>query len=161
METFSALLALCAGSSPVTGEFPSQSPVTRSFDIFIDLRLNKRFNKHSIRWWFDMPLHPLWRHRNARSLNNQACFCSLTEHLCALISGYKEHKHLYLLLPYSMLGRGGGVYYGSVWGWGGGGGGGGTKPIPSLPLFSELFNIVKTHVRHWLSRLYLTGIVVA
>ena len=35
METFSALLALCAGNSPVTGEFPSQRPVTRSFDVFI------------------------------------------------------------------------------------------------------------------------------
>ena len=36
METFSALLALCAGNSPVTGEFPSQRPVTRSFDVFFD-----------------------------------------------------------------------------------------------------------------------------
>ena len=34
METFSALLAFCAGNSPVTGEFPSQRPVTRSFDVF-------------------------------------------------------------------------------------------------------------------------------
>ena len=33
METFSALLALCAGNSPITGEFPAQSPVTRSFDV--------------------------------------------------------------------------------------------------------------------------------
>ena len=41
METFSALLALCAGNSPVTGEFPSQRPVTRSFDVFFDLRLKK------------------------------------------------------------------------------------------------------------------------
>ena len=32
METFSALLAICAGNSPVTGEFPAQRPVTRSFD---------------------------------------------------------------------------------------------------------------------------------
>ena len=32
METFFALLALCVGNSPVTGEFPSQRPVTRSFD---------------------------------------------------------------------------------------------------------------------------------
>ena len=39
METFSALLALCAGNSPVTGEFPSQRPVTRSFDVYFDLRL--------------------------------------------------------------------------------------------------------------------------
>ena len=38
METFSALLALCARNSPVTGEFPSQRPVTRSFDVFFDLR---------------------------------------------------------------------------------------------------------------------------
>ena len=40
METFSALLAICAGNSPVTGEFPTQRPVTRSFDVFFDLRLN-------------------------------------------------------------------------------------------------------------------------
>ena len=40
METFSALLALCAGNSPATGEFPPQRPVTRSFDVFLDLRLN-------------------------------------------------------------------------------------------------------------------------
>ena len=41
METFSALLALCEGNPPVTGGFPSQRPVTRSFDLFFDLRLNK------------------------------------------------------------------------------------------------------------------------
>ena len=45
METFSALLALCEGNSPVTGEFPSQRPVTRSFDVFFKLRLNKRLSK--------------------------------------------------------------------------------------------------------------------
>ena len=39
METFSALLAICAGNSPVNGEFPSQRPVTRNFDVFFDLRL--------------------------------------------------------------------------------------------------------------------------
>ena len=37
METFSALLALCAGYSPVSGEFPSQRPVTRSFDFSLML----------------------------------------------------------------------------------------------------------------------------
>ena len=40
METFSALLAICAGKSPVPGEFPTQRPMTRSFDVFFDLRLN-------------------------------------------------------------------------------------------------------------------------
>ena len=47
METFSALLALCAGNSPVTGEFPSQRPVTRSFDVFFDLGLNKGLSTQS------------------------------------------------------------------------------------------------------------------
>ena len=46
METFSALLAICAGNSPVSGEFPAQRPVTRSFDVFFDLRLNKRLSKN-------------------------------------------------------------------------------------------------------------------
>ena len=45
METFSTLLALCAGKSPVTGEFPSKRPVTRSFDVFFNLRLKKVLNK--------------------------------------------------------------------------------------------------------------------
>ena len=45
METFSTLLALCAGNSPVTGEFPVQMSVTMSFDVFFDLRLNKRLSK--------------------------------------------------------------------------------------------------------------------
>ena len=53
METFSALLALCAGNSPVTGEFPAQMPVTRSFEVFFDLRLNKRLSKQSWGWWFE------------------------------------------------------------------------------------------------------------
>ena len=40
-----ALLALCVGNSPVTGEFPSQRPVTRSFDVFFDLCLNQQMSK--------------------------------------------------------------------------------------------------------------------
>ena len=32
-------------NSLVTGEFPAQRPVTRSFDVFVDLRLNKRLSK--------------------------------------------------------------------------------------------------------------------
>ena len=45
METFSALLANCAGNSPVPGEFPAQRPVTQSFDAFFDLpRINGRVN---------------------------------------------------------------------------------------------------------------------
>ena len=63
----SALLALCAGNSPVTGEFPSQRPVTRSFDVFFDLRPNKRLSKQSWSWWFETPSRSLWRQCNAES----------------------------------------------------------------------------------------------
>ena len=64
METISALLALCAGNSPVTGEFQTQRPVTRSFDVFFDLRLNKRLSIQSRYRWLKMPSRSLWRHCN-------------------------------------------------------------------------------------------------
>ena len=62
METFSALLTLCAGNSPVTGEFPAHRPVTRIFYVFFDLRLNKRLSKQPWGWWFET--WSLWRHGN-------------------------------------------------------------------------------------------------
>ena len=90
MEAFSALLAICAGNSPVTGElstqrpatrgfdvfhvtgllrnkpvtgdFPAQWPLMSSFDVFFDLRPNKRLSKQSWGWWFETPSCPLWRH---------------------------------------------------------------------------------------------------
>ena len=66
-ETFSVLLAICAGDSPVLGEFPAQSPVTRSFYVFVDLHLNKRLSKQSWGWWFETLSCALWRHCNASS----------------------------------------------------------------------------------------------
>ena len=64
METFSALPAICAGNSPVTGEFLAQRPVTRSFDVFFDLGLNERLSKQSCGMWFETLSRPLWRHSN-------------------------------------------------------------------------------------------------
>ena len=64
METFSALLTLCAGNSPVPGEFPAQRPVTRSFDVFFDLRPNKRLSKQLWGWWCETLSYSLWRHCN-------------------------------------------------------------------------------------------------
>ena len=62
LETFSALLTICAGNAPVPGEFPAQRPVTpRSSDVFFDLRLNKRLSKQSWGWWFATQSSPLWR----------------------------------------------------------------------------------------------------
>ena len=65
MDTFSTLLALWAGNSPVTGEFPAQIPVNRGFDVFIDLRV-KQLSKQSWRWWFETPSRSLWCHCNDR-----------------------------------------------------------------------------------------------
>ena len=68
LETFSALLAICVGNSSVSGEFPAQRPVTRSFDVFFDLRLSERLSKHW-GWWLETPSLPLWRHSNVLSAN--------------------------------------------------------------------------------------------
>ena len=68
MEIFPVLLAICAGNSPVSGEFPAQRPATRSFDIFFDLRLNKRLSKHLWGWWFETLYRSLWRHYNVEAI---------------------------------------------------------------------------------------------
>ena len=81
METFSTLLALCVGNSPVTGEFPSQRPVTRSFDVFFDLRPNKRLNKQSKRWWFETPSRSLWHHSNDWHATCCAAFSNLVQRI--------------------------------------------------------------------------------
>ena len=62
METFSALLTLRVGNSPATGQFRSQRPVTRSFDVFLHL-----LNKQTWGRWFATPCRSLWRHCNAHS----------------------------------------------------------------------------------------------
>ena len=48
----------------VPGEFPTQRTVTRSSDVYFDLRPNKRLSKHSWGWWFETSSRPLWRHHN-------------------------------------------------------------------------------------------------
>ena len=46
---------------------PHTRPVTQSFDVFFDLRLNKRLSKQWRGWWFETLSRLLWRHRNAHS----------------------------------------------------------------------------------------------
>ena len=65
METFSVSLAICAGNLLVSGEFPTQRPVTWSFDVFFDLHPNKLLGKEWWGWSFETPSFPLWRHCNA------------------------------------------------------------------------------------------------
>ena len=109
METFSALLALCGGNSPVTGKFPSQRPVTRSFDVFLDLRLNKRLNKQSWNWRFETPPCSLWRHCNddikckfvfVFSTNNIARkgFIAVTSHECHDVPNHQPFDCLFKTL---------------------------------------------------------------
>ena len=64
---FSVTGPLCGEFTP--GELPSQRAVTRSFDIFIDLRLKKRLCKQSRRRWVETPSRSLWRHFNVICCN--------------------------------------------------------------------------------------------
>ena len=86
MEKNSALLAICAENSPVPDEFPAQRLVTRSFDIYFDLRPNKGLSTQLWGWWFETQSRPLWRHGNvpgivvasarpsvSRSVRHQVC----------------------------------------------------------------------------------------
>ena len=93
METFSALQAIRAGYSPVTGESPSQRPVTQSFDVFC--YLNKRLSKQSWGWWFETPLRPLWRH----SYDFPWVWCVRCLGLCfnAKISSCQSRKSHYMM----------------------------------------------------------------
>ena len=93
------LLALCAGNFPVTGEFPTQRPVTRSFDFFY-LRLNKRLNK-SGDWWSETPSRWLWRHGNVEIIRQIETFWQKLVHLtglicmCLVIYIARRHGHVF------------------------------------------------------------------
>ena len=80
------LLALCAGNSLVTGEFPAQGPVTRSSDVFFDLRLNKWLSKQSWSWWFETPSLPLWRHCNANFAFKYSTEPTIARHSLAAVN---------------------------------------------------------------------------
>ena len=95
--TFSALLAICAGNSPVTGEVPAQRPVTRSFDVFFYLRLNKRLSKQWWDWWFETSSRPLWRHCNDNPTNGHQMTCPITKEsilIWPLSRGTSDHMVL-------------------------------------------------------------------
>ena len=98
MEAFSALLALCAGNSPVPDEFPTQRPVTRSFDVFFDLRPNKQLSKHSWGWWFETLSCSLWRHCNGTDIWTGSWFSYIysLERFKPLILNLL-HRHLFLV----------------------------------------------------------------
>ena len=61
---------LYCANPPMTVGFPQQRPVTLSFDVFFDLRLNKRLSKQSRHRWFETPSRSLLRHCNYTVLRN-------------------------------------------------------------------------------------------
>ena len=98
------------------GEFPSQRQVTRGFDVFFDLRLNKRLNKQTRRRCFETPSCSLWRHCNGRqSLGIQNWYLLIYSNITTPMTiGYPwgflqfprfqwnvsyNHIHLYRILP--------------------------------------------------------------
>ena len=80
------------------GEFPTQRPVTRSFDVFFDLRLNKQLSKQPWGWWFETPSWSLWRQCNAmiRTHKEQSF-----DWLFSRISDYTNYKYSMKLLIHS------------------------------------------------------------
>ena len=89
---------LLCGEFTGPGEFPTQRPVTRSFDVFFDMRMNKRLSKQPWGWWFETPSWSLWR----QYLRIPA---KCIPHLCFSISLY--------FIEYICLNPGHDVYEGS------------------------------------------------
>ena len=78
---------LLCGEFTGPGEFPTQRPVTRSFDVYFDLRLNKPLSKQPWGWWFETLSRSLWRHRNALEHRLFNC-CNVIPVLCDTIYAY-------------------------------------------------------------------------
>ena len=97
MDTFAALPALCERNPQVTGGFPSQRPVTWSFDVFVDLHLNKPLSKKSKRRWFETPSRSLLRNCNVDPDGDP----SPLEHL--LLVWFRTHPENFIEICYHIV----------------------------------------------------------
>ena len=107
----SALLALCAGNSPVPGKFPAQRPVTRSSDVFIDLLDPEQAGEKTIetpviwhillvqtetsQWWHHQrgPFSALLALCAGISVHRgQWCGALVFSLICAWINGWVNHR---------------------------------------------------------------------
>ena len=70
LEIFSALLLLSCGEFTVHWWIPLTKASDAEFEVFFDLRLNKRLSKQSRCRWFEMAVRSLWRHTNGLSPSN-------------------------------------------------------------------------------------------
>ena len=84
MKTFSALMAICAGNSPVPGEFPHKGHWRGAlmFFFFFHLRLNKRLSEQSWDWWSETPPRSLWRRGNVSNNFSDQCLYSNKDMHC-------------------------------------------------------------------------------
>ena len=71
MKTFSALLAICVGNSPVTDEFPHKGQWRGALMFSLICTWKKRLRKQSWGWWFETPSRSLWCHCNGL---NRCCW---------------------------------------------------------------------------------------
>ena len=87
-------------TGPLCGEFTGHRwitltrPVTRSFDVFSELRLDKRWNKQSWGWWFGTPSRLLWRQCNGKSYYHMM-LCTILNGIChipCLVGIFGKHK---------------------------------------------------------------------
>ena len=99
IDTFFPLLAICVENSPVPGELPAQRPVTRSFDVFFDLCLNKRPSKQSWGCRLETPLGSLCRHYG---ISQEICtrFCYA---LFCCGYGIVQNEFTWSIYPYSSV----------------------------------------------------------
>ena len=77
------------------GEFPTQRPVTRSFDVFLDLRLNKRLSKQPWGWWFETPSWSLLRQCNGAGEGDKNALIDYT-HTAGVRRYFDPHPALYI-----------------------------------------------------------------
>ena len=95
------------------GEFPSQRPVTRSFDVFFDQRMYKSLSKQPWGRWFETPSWSLWRHCNQYTKNyninkpkqNKTAFNFMG---CSITTVYTRHpslvnKYLFCVRKHSFM----------------------------------------------------------
>ena len=75
-----------------TGEFPAQMPVTRSFDVFFDLRLNQRLSKQWWGWWFETLPCPLWRHCNEPFVKWVPVTAWINKHMYSVVWGEIDYS---------------------------------------------------------------------
>ena len=87
---------LCAGNSPVPVNSPHKGQFTRSFDVFFDLRLNKRLSKQPWGWWFETPSWSLWRQCNG---NNGLDVHRYEEYYISYDFHWNSYKRINFVLP--------------------------------------------------------------